>query len=95
MPTGGPMPGEVNERTVAAYRRAVGAALAALDAPAGDEARAAALAVEDVDDVAELRRVVGALAWLCVGVVPGQSRRRVPVRRTLEELQLEVTWRAS
>lgn len=82
-----------NPETAVAYGWAVRAALAALDAPTGDEARSAALVLEDVADIDDLRRVAGALAALVAGgkVPPDPARRRV----ALERLALEVAWQAS
>lgn len=79
--------------TAVAYGWAVRAALAALDAPSGDEARAAFLALEDVTGMEDLRRVAGALAWLVAEgkVAPDPAKRRA----ALERLALEVAWQAS
>lgn len=82
-----------NERSAVAYGWAVRAALAAMDAPSGDEAKAAALVLEDVTDIDDVRRAAGALAWLVADwkMSPDPVKRRA----ALERLALEVAWRAS
>lgn len=89
------MSAPLTRSTADAYALALAAARAALDAPDGREAPAARSVVDGVADVEELRRVVGALAFLAAKAVPRRVRRGESVRSVLDAYAAEVAWRAS